>query len=100
MLRKPRGQVGDGVVDEVEVFGSHRDMAVVGVVRQAIAADAPPRVLVLLDTATRDDLAALFAAGASGALLRSATGDELADAVIRLLRGERVLAPAFVPVLA
>jgi DNA-binding NarL/FixJ family response regulator len=85
---------------DLVVLGSHLDVAVDQAVRQAAAMDPPPRILVLLDTATRDELAALFAAGADGALLRSATGDELSDALTRLLAGERVLAPAFVPVLA
>ena len=85
---------------DVVVLGSHLDVAVDQAVKQAAAVDPPPRILVLLDTATRDELAALFSAGADGALLRSATGDELFDALERLMKGERVLAPAFVPVLA
>jgi DNA-binding NarL/FixJ family response regulator len=85
---------------DLVVLGSHLDVAVDHAVRQAAALEPPPRILVLLDTATRDELAALFSAGADGALLRSATGDELSDALSRLLAGERVLAPAFVPVLA
>jgi DNA-binding NarL/FixJ family response regulator len=82
------------------VFGSHLDVPVAEAVRQAAGLDSPPFVLVLLDAASRDDLAELFAAGADGALLRSVNGEELADAIARLLAGERVLAPAFVPVLA
>jgi len=82
------------------VFGSHLDVAVGQAVRQAKQLEPPPRVLVLLDTATRDELADVFSQGADGALLRSASGEELADALTRLLAGERVLAPAFVSVLA
>jgi two-component system, NarL family, nitrate/nitrite response regulator NarL len=85
---------------DLVIFGSHLDIPIVEATRLAAALAHGPQVLVLLDTATADDLAALFSAGAKGALLRSATGDELADAVTRLLNGERVLAPAFVPVLA
>ncbi len=82
------------------VFGSHLDVAVPQAVRRAAALQPPPRILVLLDAATRADLAAVFSNGADGALLRSASGDDLNDALIRLLAGERVLAPAFVSVLA
>jgi DNA-binding NarL/FixJ family response regulator len=82
------------------VFGSHLDVPVAEAVRLAAALTHLPRILVLLNTATRDDLAALFTAGADGALLRSVTGNDLSEAVTRLLAGDRVLAPAFVPVLA
>ena len=85
---------------DLVIFGSHLDIPIVEATRLAAGLAHEPQVLVLLDTATADDLAALFSAGARGALLRSATGAELADAVTRLLNGERVLAPAFVPVLA
>jgi DNA-binding NarL/FixJ family response regulator len=85
---------------DLVVFGAHLDVPVAEAVRQAVELEPTPLVLVLLDAASRDDLAALFTAGAAGALLRSASGEELADAVKRLLAGERVLAPAFVRVLA
>jgi DNA-binding NarL/FixJ family response regulator len=84
---------------DVVVLGSHLDIAVPEAVRRA--ADLQhAKVLVLVDNTTRDELGALFAAGADGALLRSASGEELADAIARLIEGERVLAPAFVPLLA
>jgi DNA-binding NarL/FixJ family response regulator len=82
------------------VFGSHLDEPVTEAVSSAVALDPRPRVLVLLDNATRDTLANVFARGADGALLRSVGGEELADAVTRLLAGERVLAAAFVPIMA
>jgi len=82
------------------VFGSHLDVAVAEAVHRGAALPSRPRILVLLEATTRDELAGLFANGADGALLRSATGEELADAIGRLLEGERVLAPAFVPILA
>jgi DNA-binding NarL/FixJ family response regulator len=85
---------------DLVVFGSHLDIAVAQAIQQASDLIPRPRVLVLLDSATRDDLALVFSNGADGALLRSATGDELSDALTRLLAGERVLAPAFVPILA
>ena len=85
---------------ELVVFGSHLDVAVSQAVAQAALLDPRPRILVLLDTATRDALAEVFTAGADGALLRSATGDELASALKGLLAGERFLSPALVHVLA
>lgn len=85
---------------DLVVFGAHLDVPVAEAVRLAAAMAPTPRILVLLDAATRDDLAAVFSAGADGALLRSVSGDELSDAVHRLLDGERVLSPAFVHVMA
>lgn len=85
---------------ELVVFGSHLDVAVAQAVREAARVEPRPRILVLLDTATRDELAEVFTGGADGALLRSATGEELASALKGLLAGERYLPPAFVHVLA
>jgi DNA-binding NarL/FixJ family response regulator len=85
---------------DLVVFGSHLDVAAALAVRQAVALEPRPRVLVLVDTATRDELAEVFTSGADGALLRSATGDEMASAIKALLNGERFLPPALVHVLA
>jgi DNA-binding NarL/FixJ family response regulator len=85
---------------DLVVFGSHLDVDVADAVRQAARLDPPPRILVLLDTVTRDELAEVFSSGADGALLRSATGEELASALKSLLAGERFLPPALVHVLA
>ncbi len=85
---------------ELVVFGAHLDVPAAEAVRLAAALDPKPRILVLLDAVTRDDLGAVFSAGADGALLRSVGGDELSDAVTRVLAGERVLSPAFVQVMA
>ena len=93
-------QVARVVQPDLMVFGSHLDVAVSEAVRKASALLPPPKILVLLDATTRDELAAVFSSGADGALLRSASGEELSDALTRLLAGERVLAPAFVSVLA
>jgi DNA-binding NarL/FixJ family response regulator len=93
-------QIARAMPIDLVVFGSHLDVAVTQAVRQAADLQPAPRILVLLDAATRDELAAVFSSGADGALLRSATGEELSDALERLLAGERVLAPAFVPVMA
>jgi DNA-binding NarL/FixJ family response regulator len=85
---------------DLVVFGSHLDVAVSQAVRQAAGLEPPPRILVLVDAASRDELAALFSAGADGALLRSATGDELSLALSDVLAGKRYLASAFVSVMA
>lgn len=85
---------------DLVVFGAHLDVPAAEAVRLAAALTPKPRILVLLDAVTRDDLGAVFSAGADGALLRSVSGDELSDAVSRVLSGERVLSPAFVTVMA
>jgi DNA-binding NarL/FixJ family response regulator len=89
-----------GTPPDLVVFGAHLDVPAPEAVRLAAALSPKPRILVLLDVVTRDDLGAVFSAGADGALLRSVSGDELSDAVTRVLGGERVLSPAFVTVMA
>ncbi len=54
----------------------------------------PPKVLFLVDRAARRDVALLISRGADALLLRSASVDELIDAIRGVTRGERVIAPA------
>ena len=57
------------------------------------------RVVVLVHGGEKEQLSALLDAGADAILVRTAGPDELADAVRRVLAGERVLAPALLPAL-
>ncbi|TAK68312.1 MAG: response regulator transcription factor [Actinomycetota bacterium] len=52
--------------------------------------DAPPRVLMLSASGERADVLEAVKAGATGYLTKSATNEELADAVLRTARGEAV----------
>jgi len=52
------------------------------------------RVLVLSASGEEDDVLEAVKAGAAGYLLKSATGDELADAVARVAAGDAVFSPA------
>src|SRR5581483_4411749 len=55
--------------------------------------------MVLLDHVSRDALAGLLGLGVDALLVRSARPEEVADAVRRVVRGERVVAPALLPLL-
>ena len=58
-----------------------------------------PRILVLLDQTSRDELASLASLGVDALLVRSARPEEVADAIGRVEKGERVVAPALLPLL-
>jgi DNA-binding NarL/FixJ family response regulator len=81
------------------LLGSHRDIAAADAVRRVRAAAAPPRVVVLLDHVTRELLASLLSLGVDALLVRSVGPEELADAVSRVAKGERVVGPALLPLL-
>lgn len=81
------------------LLGTHRDVATADVVRRARAADPPPKVVVLLDHVSRDALASLLTLGVDALLVRSVAPEELADAIRRVDKGERVVAPALLPLL-
>ena len=84
---------------DVVVFGRFIDMPAADAVREAKRIDPPPAALVMVERADREELAALFTAGADGVILRSAEGGDVADAIIRVLAGERVIAPTLLPAL-
>jgi DNA-binding NarL/FixJ family response regulator len=81
------------------VLGNHLDRPALDVVTEAATLDPPPHVAVLLTNPSKDELSALLAAGADALLVRSVGGEELADALDKVEAGERVIAPALVPLL-
>lgn len=83
----------------VFVLGRVSDMSLADAVRDVKRLDPAPVVLVLVERSDRDELAGLFTAGAEGVILRSAEGADVADAITRLLAGERVISPELLPVL-
>lgn len=83
---------------ELLVIGDHGGVTT-DVVREAVGLSESLRVLVLLDSVTPDSLRALLAAGVSGVLSRAVGPDELGQAVDRVLAGDRVVAPALLPLL-
>lgn len=93
------GEEGLGKAASVDatfvVVGAVRDMAVVDVVRRA----SGRRIVVLLDRASRDDLTAVLSLGVEAVLMRSARPEEVADAVFRVEKGERVVTPMLLPLL-
>jgi DNA-binding NarL/FixJ family response regulator len=91
------GELGAGWL----ILGTHRDVPSADVVRRsrAIGGERAPRVVVLLDHVSRDALAGLLTLGVDALLVRSAYPEEVADAVRRVARGERVVAPALLPLL-
>lgn len=81
------------------LLGSHRDIAAAEAVRRVRAQPDPPRVVVLLDHVSRELLASLLTLGVDALLVRSVGPEELADALGRVTKGERVVAPALLPLL-
>lgn len=98
--------LGDDGVRAVEshgagylLLGNHRDLTLAEAARRAKALPRPPKVLVLVDHIGRDDLLALRTVGIDALLPRSLGPGELADAVRRVTKGERVVAPALLSLL-
>lgn len=78
------------------------DVQMPGMSGPEVAADlrrALPEVRIVALTAAADPatVAAMISAGADSYLVKTAPGDELRDALARILRGEVVLAPAVLP---
>jgi DNA-binding NarL/FixJ family response regulator len=81
------------------LLGACRDLSLSEAARRARALGSRPRVLVLVDHIGRGELGALRAVGIDALLPRSAAPAELADAVARVAKGERVVAPALLSLL-
>jgi DNA-binding NarL/FixJ family response regulator len=93
-----RRAIADGVT--FLVLGLVRDAPMADLVRRARGAEHPVRhVIVLFDSVTRDELGGVVSLGADALLARSLQPEELVDALERISQGERVVAPAFVPLL-
>jgi len=75
------------------IFGSPLDGLSPAAVRSARHDKTPPKVVVLVapDVASGAEISRLFAAGADALLLASVGSEELADALERIGRGERVV---------
>ena len=80
-------------------LGSVRDTSTPELVRRATTGEPPVRVVVLLDHVSRDELGAILSVGVDALLVRTVRPEELADALDRIERGERVIAPALLPLL-
>ena len=81
------------------LLGACRDLSLAEAARRAKSLRPPPRVLVLVDHIGRGELGALRAVGIDALLPRSASPAELSDAVGRVAKGERVVAPALLSLL-
>ena len=98
--------LGDEAIRAMETFrarylllGNYRDLSLAEVARRAKALPSPPLVLVLVDHIGRQDLLDLRAVGIDALLPRSVSPVELAEAVRRVGKGERVVAPALLSML-
>ena len=78
---------------DLVVFGSPLDGLSPSALRSAKHDDKPPKIVVLIPpgSSTGPDVGSLFAAGADALLLASSGPEELADALDRVSRGERVV---------
>ena len=81
------------------VLGNHLDRPALDVVTEAATLDLVPKVTLLLTNPSRDEMSALLSAGADALLVRSVGGDELNESLDRVEAGERVIAPALLPLL-
>src|SRR4051812_758490 len=66
------------------------DMSGVEVARRLVAAEDPPRILVLSASGERQDVLDAMTAGATGYLVKSASATELVDGVRRVAAGDAV----------
>jgi DNA-binding NarL/FixJ family response regulator len=78
------------------VVGLVRDMSLAEVVRRT---GGTRRVIVLLDRPTLEELSAVVSLGVDAVLVRSARPEEVADAIGRVEKGERMVAPMLLPLL-
>jgi len=78
---------------DLVVFGSPVDGLSPTAIRGVKLGESPPRIMVLVSpsNATQSGVNELFAAGADALLVASAGPDELADALLRVGKGERVV---------
>jgi DNA-binding NarL/FixJ family response regulator len=78
---------------DLVVFGSPIDGLSPAAIRSAKRDESPPKVVVLIPPANAQggDVSTLFAAGADALLVASVGPEELADALSRITRGERVI---------
>ena len=81
------------------LLGVFRDLPLAETARRAKALPSPPKLLVLVDHIGREELVALRAVGIDALLPRSVGSAELADALVRVARGEGVVAPALLSLL-
>lgn len=81
------------------LLGNYRDISLAEAAKRAKALPEPPRVLVLVDSIGVEQMRALRAVGIDALLPRSVSPAELADALKRVAKGERVVAPALLSLL-
>lgn len=84
---------------DIVLLGHVTDLPPADVVQRIRALEDPPLILALLVRTHREELAALLALDVNGLIVRSVQGDELALSVERVLKGERVVAPALLSAL-
>lgn len=81
------------------LLGASRDLPLPEVARRARALPSAPKILVLVDQISREEMGALRAIGIDALLQRSVGTAELTDAMARVTKGERVVAPALLSLL-
>lgn len=84
---------------DLMVLGNHLDRPALDVVSEAATLTPKPKMALLLTNPGRDEMSALLAAGADALLVRSVGAEELTEALDRVDAGERVIAPALLPML-
>ena len=83
----------------IVLMGHTSDVPPADLVQRIRAVSEPPLVLALLLRTHREELASLLALDVNGLVVRSVQAEELALSVERVLKGERVVAPALLSTL-
>lgn len=84
---------------DLVLMGHTADLPTVDLLQRVRALATPPMVVALVLRAHREELASLLALDIHGLVVRSVQADELALSVERVLKGERVVAPALLSAL-
>lgn len=84
---------------DIILMGHVTDVPPAELVQRVRALSNPPLILALLLRTHREELASLLALDVNGLVVRSVQADELALSVERVLKGERVVAPALLSAL-
>lgn len=98
-LGRPVPRLAEESTADLVVLGAVADLPLAEIVKRCKQAPEPPLVLVLVPRTHRDELGALLSYDANGLVVRNLPTEELALSVERVMKGERVVAPALLSTL-
>lgn len=98
-LGRPVPRLAEEAAAHLVVLGAVGDLPLAEIVKRCKQLAEPPLVLVLVPRTHRDELGSLLSFDANGLVVRNLPTEELALAVERVMKGERVVAPALLSTL-